>query len=81
MYLRKNWKEETKMKNEDIHLFLKKESGKTIEDLRRMTDCEYDRFTTKVLCVEAEENIKCDGNPLSRRGKLAGEVLDLMYTD
>ena len=24
MYLRKNWKEETKMKNEDIHLFLKK---------------------------------------------------------
>lgn len=46
-----------------------------------MTDSEYDRFTNKVLCVEVEENIKCDGNPLSWRGKLAGEVLNLMYTD
>lgn len=46
-----------------------------------MADSEYDRFANKVLCVEAVENIKRDGNPLFWRGKLAGEVLNLMYTD
>ena len=69
------------MSNKGIDLFLKKEFGKTIADLKNMTDSEYDRFTNKVLCVEAAENIKCDGKPLSQRGKLAGELLDLMYTD
>ena len=69
------------MSNKGIDLFLKKEFGKTVEDLMHMTDSEYDRFTNMVRGVEVEENIICEGKPLSRRGKLAGELLDLMYTD
>jgi hypothetical protein len=59
--------------------FMKEEFGLTREQILKLSDEEYEELFYKVLCIEADENVKCDGKPLSRRGKLAGEILSIMY--
>ena len=67
------------MVSKEILQFMKDEFNLTREEILSLSDKEYDQLFNDVLCIEGEENYKCDGKPLSKRGRIAGEVLSIMY--
>lgn len=65
---------------EDIQ-FMYDEFGLTPDDINAMNEKEYRRLFIRVLDIEGDENVKCDGKPMSERGKRATSILEKMYTD
>lgn len=59
--------------------FIKHEFNLSKEQINNLTDSEYKDLWGKIVEIEALENVKCDGKPLSERGELAAEIADSMY--
>lgn len=67
------------MVTEEQRKFMLDEFGLTGEQINKLSDKEYDQLFNDVLCIEGEENYKCEGKTLSKRGRIAGEILSIMY--
>lgn len=63
---------------EDIQ-FMYDEFGLTPDDINAMNEEEHRDLFIRVLEIEDDENVKCDGKPMSKRGKRATEILEKMY--
>jgi hypothetical protein len=63
---------------EDIQ-FMYDEIGLTPDDINAMNEEEYRDLFIRVLEIEGDENVKCDGKPMSERGKRATAILEKMY--
>jgi hypothetical protein len=58
---------------------LKDEFGVTFDDIEKMTDDEYDEFLDEKLAMaECDEDGKADGDEPTERGRLIGEIIDIL---
>lgn len=60
--------------------FMLDEFNLTGQQIRAMSDEEYEELFLKVLEIEADESMKAEetGNPFSERGKRAASIVDKM---
>lgn len=80
MYMYSKGKEKKfHMVSKEILQFMKDEFNLTREGILNLSDKEYDDLFHEVLGIESYENLICDGKLLSKRGRIAGEVLSIMY--
>lgn len=64
---------------EDHRNLLKNDFGVTFEDIENMSDEECDNFIAmKLAMAECDEDDKADGEELTERGKLIGEIIDIL---
>ena len=48
----------------------------TCDRINAMTDEEYWEFILALAEIEGDENVKCDGRPLSKRGRMVTSIID-----
>lgn len=66
--------------NEELK-FMLDEFGLTREQIRKMSDEEYDKLYRKILFIFAEEIEKVNDQYITERCRIAESVLDKMYYD
>lgn len=62
--------------NKELERFLQEEFGVTADELRNMSDEELNDIVDEAFEIEADEVMKTDPNPISKRGRLACDLED-----